>query len=185
MKADRDKWNSRYAASDSVVEAVGEPELESHAELLPRQGLGLELASGRGANALYLASLGLEVVAMDVAIAGLRVSLDSARKHQLPVWPVVADLDQVVLPRARFNLVSVVRYLNRELYGAMQQALTPGGMLFVKTFNRRHLIHKPQFNPAFLLEDGELLRVFSALQTIDYDESGPSSWILARREPQS
>lgn len=181
MKADRDKWNSRYAASGDVVEALGEPELASHAALLPRQGLALELASGRGANALYLASLGLQVVAMDIATGGQKTCLASARAQQLPVWPVVMDLDQVVLPRASFNLVSVVRYLNRELFSAIPEALAPGGMLFVKTFNKRHLTHKPKFNSAFLLEDGELQQTFSTLQIIACDESRSSSWILARR----
>ena len=57
-------WNERYRAM------TGEPPapaavLAENAHLLPRQGAALELACGRGGNALLLARLGFVVTARD------------------------------------------------------------------------------------------------------------------------
>ncbi len=180
MRSDIDRWNRKYAGGAGSVDPAGEPELAVAASALPGRGLALELACGRGANALYLARLGYEVIAVDCAINGLGACNRTARRLGLPVYPVVMDLERAVLPPGRFRLVCVVRYLNRGLFPALAEALAPGGILFYKTFNGRHLEDRRGFNPGYVLEDGELERAFSALERLAGDESGTTSWILAR-----
>lgn len=181
VREDREKWNERYASPPSVVQPRGEPELVALDGHLDGSGLAIEVACGKGANALYLATVGYGVVAADVSLSGLRVCKRTADRLQLPVYPVALDLDHGGLPGATFSLVSVVRYLNRNLCPVIIDALCPGGLLFYKTFNRRHLQAHPGFNPSYLLDDGELGRLFAELTIIDANESGSASWILARR----
>jgi len=181
MREDRDRWNTRYDSASDDVQPRGEPELVALDTHLVSSGLAIEVACGKGANALYLATRGYRVVAADVSSSGLRACRRTAARMQLQVYPVVIDFDRSGLPDATFSLVSVVRYLNRNLYPAIIDALCPGGLVFYKTFNRRHLQAHPGFNRSYLLEDGELQRVFAELTIIDADESGAASWILARR----
>ncbi len=181
MRADIERWNLRFAANKEPVEARGEPELVACSKQLKGNGLALELACGRGANALYLAGLGYQVVAMDGSISALRQCVATSRRRGFAVYPVVTDLDNTILPEGTFQLISVVRYLNRSLFPAIVAALAPGALLFYKTFNRLHLIDHPRFNPDFVLRDNELVEAFGALEIVDGNECEGNSWILARR----
>jgi tellurite methyltransferase len=181
MRADRERWDRKYLNGDGSVYLGGEPELVAHCGDLPCSGLALELACGKGANALYLASLGYDVVAADISIEGLKICSREARRIGLRLLPVALDLDQYALPHSQFELISVVRYLNRALFGPLIDALKPGGLLFYKTFNLRHLRDHPNFNPAYVLEDGELSASLAALDMIAQSEQGASSYVLGRR----
>jgi hypothetical protein len=51
----------------------------------------------------------------------------------------------------------------------MQDALAPGGLLIYETLGRAHVDELGRsFNPAYLLEDGELLRAFDRLEVIEH-----------------
>ncbi|GIS91386.1 MAG: hypothetical protein CM1200mP20_14270 [Pseudomonadota bacterium] len=67
----------------------------------------------------------------------------------------------------------------------MAASLKPHGLLFYKTFNVHHLRSSPSFNPAYLLESGELRQVFGDLEPIDLEDGEDPdqgvSWIVARR----
>ncbi|MGI9316142.1 MAG: class I SAM-dependent methyltransferase [bacterium] len=178
MRADAERWNHKYLKGDGSVSLRGEPELVRHHRSLPQAGLALELACGKGANALYLASLGLDVVAVDASIEGLKICRLEADRLRLNVLPLLMDLDHYSLPAGRFALISVVRYLDRALFSDLVTALMPGGVLFYKTFNLRHLRNKPGFNPAFVLKDGELDAAFDVLDIIAHSEEGTSSFVL-------
>lgn len=165
----RDDWESRYrAAADDgirppscfVVDVV---------PLLP-PGRALDVACGDGRHALYLARHGWTVEAIDFAHAGLVRLLAIARRDGLRVNAVQADLEQFPLPRARYDLVVNVRYLQRSLFGALKDSLRPGGTVVFETFIRdQQQLGHPR-NPAFLLERGELATLFSDFEIIRYEE---------------
>ena len=63
----REKWDCRYAQ-----DSIGSPPepakvLSDYAYLLPESGTALDLACGRGGNALFLARRGLETHAWDIS----------------------------------------------------------------------------------------------------------------------
>ena len=191
---DIQRWNDRYESSnrdsEKFVDPVGEPELIDHVHYLNGQGLAIEIACGKGANALYLASLGYQVVACDGALSGLEICQRSARRLELPVYHVVCDVDALVLPQNEFSLISVVRYLQRSLFDKIVSALTPGGLIFYKTFNTNMLAHKPGFNRDYLVKVGELDQVFSSLEILASDcnvndpgtaDAKTTSYILGRK----
>src|SRR5689334_23986795 len=80
----------------------------------------LDVAMGRGRHALQLARAGFRTFGVDIRYDAVRDATigAAAEGHVLRAW--CADLTQHPLPRSRFDLVVVTRYLQRDLYGALQ-----------------------------------------------------------------
>ena len=173
----RERWNERYATP--AFEAFPDAPagwLVEHRELLAQlaadihEPRALDVACGDGRNARWLAELGFAVDAIDVsdvAIAALRAA---AAERGLRVDARVADLEHDALPGG-YDVVVCVNYLQRDLFGALRDALSPGGLLLYETFARAHVEELGrQFNPAYVLERNELLRAFAALHVRHYRE---------------
>ena len=149
--------------------------------MLGRKGKALELACGRGRNALYLASLGYDVIAADCALNGLKSCQASSEHLALSVYPVACDLKSYRFPQKCFDLVSVVRFLHRPLFTELINWLRPGGLLFYKTFSKSFLSINPGFNPDYLVEPGELLASDLDFGEFAEDPKTGTSFILARK----
>jgi len=141
------------------------------------QGLILDLASGRGRHARAMASGGLGVVAVDRNRESLGELARAATRDGTPIACVRADLENRFEPPFRpesFGAILVFRYLHRPLMPWIEGALRPGGLLLYETFTtqQRSLGWGPR-RAEFLLEPGELPRLFPELE-IDAYEEGPS-----------
>ena len=142
--------------------------LVENADLLGQGGNALDLACGRGRNALVLAAAGLSVRAIDrdpENIASLRIT---AERLDLPVQVEALDLeaDGVSLDRGVFDLVVGIHYLHRPLFPALMEALRPGGLLLYETFTVDQAEHGHPKNPAFLLRHGELRELVAPLKVL-------------------
>jgi SAM-dependent methyltransferase len=142
--------------------------LVSNAAWLPSRGLVLDVACGRGRNALWLAARGLEVVAVDRDVEALETVAAAAADRHLPVSTVVCDLEagDPRLGVARFDAMVVTNYLHRPLFPALLAALRPGAVLIYETFTRQQAERGRPTNPAFLLEPGELRRLVHGLEVL-------------------
>jgi SAM-dependent methyltransferase len=116
----------------------------------------LDLASGSGRHARYLALRGHPVEAVDrdqEALAGLArlggVTTRCADLENGP-WPYEPE---------SFAGVVVTNYLHRPLFSHLLAALSPGGALIYETFAAGNERYGRPSNPAFLLKEGELLEV--------------------------
>ena len=138
--------------------------LVSHRALLPASGDALDVASGRGRNALWLVRQGFRTTAIDrneAAIADLQAQ---ARRESLPVLGLVMDLEAAEAPRlGAFDVIVVTHYLHRPLFPSLLAALRPGGTLVYETFTTAQAARGKPTNPAFLLEPGELRRLVTPL----------------------
>jgi len=184
MRADIERWNAKYAAREPSATLEPDPLLREYRDLLPTSGLGIDIAGGTGDNGLFLYQLGCDMLIVDGSETGLQLCHHKARQNDLHPMLAVADLDRFALPRAAFDIVLVFRYLNRALIPALRDCLTDGGLLIYKTFNQRHRIKHPGFNPDFLLQDGELSRWFSDMQylaTNDGKDTDTASYWIGRR----
>lgn len=142
--------------------------LVDHAHVLPPAGEALDVASGRGRNARWLAARGLRTLAIDrdpLAIADIR---RTAEEGHLPLRAEVVDLEtaDTTLPVSAYDVVVVVHYLHRPLFPALRAALRPGGVLVYETFTRAQALRGKPTNPAFLLEPGELRTLVAPLQIV-------------------
>jgi len=167
-EADILKWDRKYRSSGAIVSIEAEQELLEYDSILPQSGQALDLACGLGKNSLFLAQRGFHVTAIDGSDQGLSKLRVSARAHGLAgqIETRQADLDQYNLAKEYFDLILVVRYLNRDLFTAIVSALKPGGVLVYKTFNRNFLKQRPGFNPAYTIEAMELAAAFAALEIV-------------------
>ena len=80
----------------------------------------------------------------------------------------------------RFGGIVVTNYLHRPLLPILGDALDAGGVLIYETFmvgNERY--GKPS-NPNFLLKPGELLRAFSALTVVAFEQGTAAKAVMQR-----
>ena len=151
------------------------------------RGPVVDLACGRGRHALAAAELGARVLGIDRNPTPLRELQAQARARRLPLLAVRADLETphgIPLRSGSCGAILVFRFLFRPLAPAIQQALRPGGLLLYETFTaaQRDQGWGPS-NPAFLLEPGELPRLFPDLEVLESWEglsSGPKPEAVAR-----
>lgn len=165
----RDKWNTRYASAQLPTSEQACDALRSNTALLPENGKALDLACGLGANALLLAEHGLEVEAWDIAEVALEKIRQATDSTTLNLQTRIRDAEQRPPEPEQFDVIVVSRFLHRPTLPALAAALKPGGLLFYQTFNRAKPAGGPS-NPDFLLERGELLKVFSSLRLCFYQE---------------
>ena len=127
------------------------------APLIRRGGHVLDLASGSGRNARWLAAQGWQVEAVDRDGAALALmhGIDNIATRE-------ADLEAQPWPYSgqQFDAIVVCRYLHRPLLPLLAASLAPNGVLIYETFMRgQEKIGRPQ-RPEFLLWPNELLVSF-------------------------
>jgi tellurite methyltransferase len=142
--------------------------LVDHQHLLPERGRALDVASGRGRNAMWLASRGLHTLAVDRDAAAVQFVRDEAERRGLPLRAEVRDLerDDAKLAPAAYDVIVVVHYLHRPLFPELKAALHPAGLLVYETFTRGQAERGKPTNPAFLLEPGELRELVQPLEIL-------------------
>jgi SAM-dependent methyltransferase len=133
-------WDERYRATDRLWSA--EPNVFVADRLGGmRPGRGLDLASGEGRNAIWLAGEGWDMTAVDFSEA----AIERGRRISDEVRWVVADV-RVWEPGDEYDLI-VVAYLQLsidELERLVRRAVTwlaPGGELFMVGHERSNLEH--------------------------------------------
>jgi len=148
----------------------------------PAGGRALDVACGRGRHALLLAAAGFEVTAVDVDAAAVADLRAQSRGVGLSLHTEVRDLEgaDTELGEAAFDLIVVFRYLHRPLFPALRNALRPGGLLVYETFTRAQAARGHPKNPAFLLDDRELLRLVAPLEVLASEEGEREGSFVAR-----
>jgi tellurite methyltransferase len=126
-------WNKRYRLRERPAEdldAAPTPLLvETAAALAP--GKALDLACGAGQNALWLAEHGWEVTAVDGAHEAIEILRTRATERGLKINALVADLEkgEFEIEPARWDLVAMCYYLQRNLFEPAKRGVAPGGIL--------------------------------------------------------
>jgi len=174
------------------VAKIGEAELSvvEFQPLMPR-GRALDIAAGKGRNSIALARSGIHVVAVDWSETALSSLALIARREQLAIVPVIADLEKSLPFRPdSFDIVLNVSFLERGLFPSLMTVLRIGGMLLFDTFLIDQAASGHPRNPRFLLGHYELSDLLSNMELIRYREGivdyggGKRAWratALARR----
>jgi len=186
------------AAPDGVLETgdssavlwKAPPWLTDHADLLPPPSLGpvVDLGSGSGRAAAWLAARGYDVTAVDRHDEALGWAHDLAADLGAAVTTVNADLTkEAEWPRGPWSIAVMLRFLHRPLVKALPDLVKPGGVVVLRTFRwEEGAWTLPR--RTFCLEQGELLALFEPhdwnILVMDegFDEDGrPGAGIVARR----
>src|SRR5205085_11558665 len=155
MPTSQTEWDAKHSLA---AKEAAEPPVGILTELWPLLPLGaaLDLACGRGRNALFLAEHGRHVTAVDWSAVAFDIVEERAQAMNIPVRRVhgmgearhavpagidlvQADLERVQLPANSYLLILSVRYLQRSLFPQICRALCPGGVLLFETYTKAQL----------------------------------------------
>jgi len=168
----RERWNMRHSEGgfEPFPEAPSEWLVE-HRALLSGCGRALDVACGNGRDALFLERLGYDVDALDASDVAIDALDAAAAERALAIHPRVVDLEREPLAEDEYDAVVSFNYLQRDLFGQLERALRPGGLLVFETFGRAHIDELGKsFDPAYVLDRNELLRAFPGLHVVHYHE---------------
>jgi SAM-dependent methyltransferase len=137
-------WDERYSAPDYFYGTEPNDFLREQAAAIPAGGGVLCLAEGEGRNAVFLASLGLHVVALDQSGEGLRKTLKLAAVRNVAVATIQADLASYAIEPGRWDaVVSIWCHLPSALRGRVHAqvvaGLKPGGVFLLEAYRPEQL----------------------------------------------
>ncbi|MCT0804719.1 class I SAM-dependent methyltransferase [Pseudomonas aeruginosa] len=131
-------WDERYAAEEYVYGTEPNAFLKEHAQRLA--GPVLSVAEGEGRNAVFLASLGLEVLGVDGSTVGLAKARRLAEAKGVSI-DTLADYEP---PAAAFGaVVSIFAHLPSRVRGRLncllERSLRPGGLFLLEAYRPEQL----------------------------------------------
>jgi SAM-dependent methyltransferase len=126
-------WDERFREGTYPRDPDPSPVLERYVESFP-DGRALDLATGTGRNAVFLAGEGYEVDALDRSREGLRIARENAVANGVENrtnW-IRADATEYEYPESTYDLVTISFYRAVDRFPDVKAALTDGGILFVQ-----------------------------------------------------
>lgn len=166
----RKQWDERHSKSDGAVKPT--EVLLRNRHLLPQSGKALDLACGRGGNALELAKAGLDTYAWDFSPVAIEHLHKEAQSKGLIVQGEIRDVILDPPEPGSFDLIIVTNFLERRLFQPLTAALRPGGLLFYQTFIQEVRLERGPKCTEWRLSNNELLQAFSDLRVHCYREEG-------------
>jgi len=132
-------WEERYRSRPAIWSGNPNPQLVAEATSLP-PGRALDVGSGEGADAVWLAGRGWQVTAVDISTTALARGAAHAAAAgdgiaERITW-THADLREDPPEPGRYDLVSA-QFMQlpppqrRELYARLADAVAPGGVLLI------------------------------------------------------
>jgi len=167
----KDKWDKNYNSCSSEYPSVAEV-LQQNQHLLPAQGTALDLACGRGANAICLAENGLNVTAWDISSSALEHLATKVQEMNLEINLESRDILEIPPKANTFDVITVSNFLERNLIDDIKNAIKSDGLIFYQTFIKEKVSNKGPTNPDYLLGNNELLTTFNDWNIILYREEG-------------
>jgi SAM-dependent methyltransferase len=166
---ERTDWDERYSSEELVWSAEPNRFLATEVEYLPPVR-ALDLGSGEGRNAIWLAERGWQVTGVDFSAVALAKARRLATSRGVKVEWIEADLRGYAPPVASFDLV-VILYLHltaeyrRTVVKRAAAALAPRGTILVVGHDSTNLtkgIGGPQ-NPAVLFTPEDIVADLAGL----------------------
>jgi tellurite methyltransferase len=179
-------WDEQYRKdTDSATERESVPNpllVETARDLRP--GRVLDLACGTGRNALWLAERGWSVTAVDGSATAIEILRSHAGRLGVTVDAQVSDFENAgfAVTLARYDLITMCYYLQRNLIEQCQHGLVPGGVMIAIAL----LMEPGKERSIFRLRPGELRGYFADWELLHYRE-GADAWqhkvveLVARR----
>jgi len=183
---DIQEWDERYRDSASNAQSAPTPlVVRTTASLRP--GRALDLACGAGRNALWLASHGWQVAAVD----GSSTAIEILKRQNPSIDARVADLEagEFEIGESAWDLILVCYYLQHDLFEPVKRGVKPGGLALVIV----HLIEPGHESSRFSVQPGELRGRFEGWEILHSHEGKPDdpehrravAEIVARRPPDA
>ncbi|GAB7090945.1 hypothetical protein JCM18237_12160 [Halorubrum luteum] len=173
MTDDRERWNEKYSSDDEFeLPEHPIPELERRIDTLP-EGRALDVATGTGRNAVYLAGRGYDVEAVDVSDEALERGRRRAAEAGVDVEWIRTDLtdSEYDIEANAYDLITVSFFAALELVPELKDALAPGGVLVYEHHLRSS--ERVEIGPSrdrHRYRSNDLLRACLDLTILTYEE---------------
>lgn len=183
---ERKIWNNRYAEGAYTGRTHPSQVLVDWIDRCP-MGSALDIACGIGRNAMFLVERGYDVDAIDISSIALERAKQRASARSLDVNWIELDADDGLPTHRLYDLIVVIRYVNRQLFGLLPQFLNDNGMVLIEEHietKELDAVSGPR-NPFYRVKPGELQRALDPLQTVEcfegvVDEPDGSQSAVAR-----
>ena len=171
MKSDQKRWDERFGKKEFALGKEPNPFLKKHIRLLPK-GKALDIATGEGRNAVFLAQNGFEVDAVDISEKGLKKAQKFAGEKGVNINTFLVDLDQYPIGKERYDLIADFYFLRRRLIPRIKKGLKKGGKVIFETYllEHRKLGTGGPKQAKYFLKPNELLRLFKDFGILFYRE---------------
>jgi tellurite methyltransferase len=171
VRSDRERWDRKYQGRDFVLSRSPNLFLKRNIGRLGN-GKALDLASGEGRNAVFLAAHGFDVTAVDISEMGLKKTERLSEEKGVRVKTVQSDLDDFRIERSGYDLIADFYFLDRKLIPKIRRGLRKGGKVIFETYTleQRMLTTRGPKNPEYFLRPNELLSSFSGFRILFYRE---------------
>lgn len=126
-------WDERLRRGEYPQNPDPSPILRSYIGDIP-EGRALDIATGTGRNAVFLAASGYAVDAIDQSREGLRIARENATRRGVNDrinW-IQADIPTYEFPTSEYELITVSFYRAVDRLPDIKQALVPGGYVFIE-----------------------------------------------------
>lgn len=191
------EYDEIYARSENFFGAGPDPLLKRFADRIEPGGTALDVGSGQGRNALFLARRGYTVDALDPSAKAAEDTTAAARAEGLPVRAHACGFETFAVadrPYEAVLLFGLIQVLTREELGLLSARVVgwtaPGGLVFATAFSTeddsysrcrqswkrigRHSFTDPdQDGPGTIktyLEPGEILDLFAGFEPLHHWE---------------
>jgi tellurite methyltransferase len=171
MKADQKRWDDRFGKKEFAFGKEPNPFLKKHTRLLPK-GRVLDIATGEGRNAVFLAQRGFAVDAVDISEKGLKKAQKLAKEKGVRINTFLMDLDQYQIEKERYDLITNFYFLRRSLIPKIKKGLKKSGRVIFETYilEQRKLGTGGPKQAKYFLKPNELLRLFKNFRILFYRE---------------
>lgn len=164
-------WDERFRTGEYPTDPEPSPVLRGYLASFP-DGRALDVATGTGRNAVYLAEHGYAVDALDQSREGLRIARENAAARGVEANWVQADATAFDYPESTYDVVTVSFFRALDRLGDLKAALAPDGVLFYQ----HHLRAAPpaEAGPStdrYRFRPNELLHACLDLTVLHYEET--------------
>jgi SAM-dependent methyltransferase len=166
-------WDERFATGDYPQNPEPSPVLREYVEAFP-DGRALDVATGTGRNAVFLAESGYTVDALDQSKEGLKITRENAAESGVEdnIACIQADVPTYEFPEDRYAAIAISYYRAVDRFPDIKEALIDGGVLFVEHHLRS--TDGPLSGPStdrYRFASNELLHACLDMTVLYYDET--------------
>ena len=166
-------WDERFRTGDYPTAPEPSPVLRAYVDAFP-DGRALDVATGTGRNALFLAARGYQVDAIDRSEEGLKLAREAAAERSVAdrVTFERADATDYDFPEGTYDVVTVSFYRTLDRLADLKAALAPGGVLFYQHHLRTSDdVDRGPSTDRYRFASNELLRACLDLTILHYEET--------------
>ena len=163
-------WDERYRQGEHTTDQPHPLITRFSSTLAP--GRVLDLASGSGRHAIWLAERGWQVTAVDYSRTAIEILRERCREKGLDVNSVIGDLErhEFFIQPESYDLIIVCNYLQRDLFAPLKAGTRIGGTAMAVIALVGGDPNVRPMNPSYLLNPGELQAQFQGWEIVHYFE---------------